>query len=51
MGEVEFKHRDLGSDRGYRVNVVAMWVKVNLNPHPLKTKRGAAPKGSLYFGV
>jgi hypothetical protein len=43
MGEAEFKPRDLGSDRGYRVVVVVMWVCRNLNPHPLKAE-GAAPK-------
>ena len=50
MGEVEFKHRDLGSDRGYRVAietsviVVVSCVRLDLNPHPLKPK-GAAPFG------
>jgi hypothetical protein len=55
LGGVEFKPRDLGSDRGYRVDrnavVVVVWVGLNLNPHPLRAK-GAAPKGRLLeFGV
>jgi hypothetical protein len=37
MGGVEFKARDLGDDRGYRVVVVAEWVGLNLNPQPSET--------------
>ena len=46
MGDVEFKSRDLGGDRGYRVVVVMAWVMLNLNPHPF-TAKGAAPKCRL----
>ena len=50
MGGVEYKPRDLRSDRGYRAaienmeDVVVVWAMFNLNPHPFKTKKGAAPK-------
>jgi hypothetical protein len=47
MGGFEFKPRDLGSDRGYRVVVALVSMGLNLNPHPFKTEKGAAPKGNL----
>jgi hypothetical protein len=47
LGAAEFKPRDLGSDRGYRVVLDLGWAGIHLNPHPLKTK-GAAPKGPLF---
>jgi hypothetical protein len=43
LGRVGSKPRDLKNDRGYRVVVVVMSMRLSLNPHPLKTE-GAAPK-------
>ncbi len=42
LGDVEFKSRDLGNDRGCRVAdatefVASRSVRLNLNPHPHKT--------------
>ena len=41
-----FEPHDLGSDRGYGVVVVAALIRLNLNPHPLRTE-GAAPRCEL----
>ena len=51
MGGIEFKSRDLGSDRGYRVEIdltvtfAVRWVGLNLNPHPHKTRVGQPAQG------
>jgi hypothetical protein len=45
VGEVGFKARDLGNDRGYRVVVVAVWVRLRLNPHPHKPRVGHPAPG------
>jgi hypothetical protein len=47
----EFKPRDLGDDRGYRVFgqrvvvVVGIWVRLSLKTHPQKTRVGHPKKG------
>ena len=43
LGCVGSKPRDLGGDRGYRVVVVEGGGGLNLNPHPFKNGKGAAP--------
>ena len=49
VGGAASKPRDLGSDRGYRVAAIDsmigffVWAGLNLNPHPLQTKRVRHP--------
>jgi hypothetical protein len=38
------KPRDLQSDRGYKVVVVLIWARLNLNPHPPETWRVRHPR-------
>jgi hypothetical protein len=47
MGGVAFESRDLGNDRGNRVVAGLEWAMRNLNPHPFRNRKGAAPKSRL----
>jgi hypothetical protein len=47
---VESKPRDLRSDRGYRVVVVSVSVRLNLNPHPPEGWRVRHPRGIAAIG-
>ena len=52
LSEVESKPRDLRDDRGYRVIVVSVSVKLSLNPHRfLKSKGCGTQKPTSDFGV
>jgi len=46
---VTSKPRDLGDDRGYRVVVATVSEGLDLNPHPLKSKRVRHPKAGFVF--
>jgi hypothetical protein len=46
LGSFESNARDLSDDRGYRVVVVVVLVRLNLNLDPL-TAEGAAPKKAM----
>jgi hypothetical protein len=46
LGRVESKSRDLGNDRGYRVIVVEVSIRLNLNRHPVKAEGAALDCGS-----
>ena len=44
MGRGVIKSRDLENGRGYGVVVVSVGERFDLNPHPFKSEKGAAPK-------